>query len=235
MVVREHIEAELPAVDGGMSLQTLIFKKCLERFPKIHTGENDRNIPYFSCLYKRGDLKKFIKRAESARIENICFRRERERRFAREKIIKRKRIGDVWIQHLFMGQLDIESDRMAARLLCALVGGFHDTGTAAGNDCITQFGDLECEFVRVFVVLVRRCETCRSIHSHRFGVFFNELETAVEFICNTRGPVIFYRMDELLARVRITGELNFGNIDTDKRSRRRDFLCHIFSDHMGPV
>src|SRR3989344_8956559 len=160
VVVREHIEAELPAVDGGMSLQTLIFKKCLERFPKIHTGENDRNIPYFSCLYKRGDLKKFIKRAESARIENICFRRERERRFAREKIIKRKRIGDVWIQHLFMGQLDIESDRMAARLLCALVGGFHDTGTAAGNDCITQFGDLECEFVRVFVVLVRRCETC---------------------------------------------------------------------------
>lgn len=41
---------------------------------------------------------------------------------------------DVVVGCLLVGKLDVEADGETACLLCAFVGGFHDAGTASGDD-----------------------------------------------------------------------------------------------------
>ena len=85
-------------------------------------------------LHERDDFEKFVERAESAGHEDEAEAVFREADLARKKIMEMQRQVDKAIAGLLVRQFDVEADGFAAALGRALVRGFHDARSAAGDD-----------------------------------------------------------------------------------------------------
>src|SRR5208337_3289955 len=91
-------------------------------------------LRHLACLRKCHHFPKFIHSAKTAGEYDERFGDLREPQFAHEEIVKiEAELGaDVRVRKLFVRQLDGQADGFASSFVSAAIGGFHDSGSAAG-------------------------------------------------------------------------------------------------------
>ena len=90
----------------------------------------------FSVCVEGEDFEHLVERAEAAGKDHQRLGQIGEPILAHEEVVELEveRGRDVGVRRLLEGQLDVESDGLAAGLVGAAVGGLHDAGAAAGGD-----------------------------------------------------------------------------------------------------
>ena len=120
-----------------------------DRAPLRHRLEVEHLVPVLAAveddadllrqlvgLREREDLEQLVAGAEAAGKDHQRLRQVREPELAHEEVVELEvqPVGDVRVGALLERQPDVEPDGLAAGLVRAAVGGFHDAGAAAGRD-----------------------------------------------------------------------------------------------------
>ena len=85
-------------------------------------------------LNESGRLEDLVQRAEPARHGDEGVRVFHQHQLSHEEVPERDPLVEIGVGLLFLRQLDVAADGVAARLLGSAVGRLHDSGTAAGHD-----------------------------------------------------------------------------------------------------
>ena len=105
-----------------------------DRIPVLGAVQNDLNLLLeLLRLHQRQDLEHLVERPESAREDHQRLGQIRKPELAHEEVVELEvqPVGDEAVRALLEGQADVQSDRLAAGLVGAAVGGLHDAGAAA--------------------------------------------------------------------------------------------------------
>ena len=142
------------------------FHPFYQSFPMTPAEQDQRELGNALGLHERQHFKEFVQCAKTAGHEDKPEAVFYKGNFAGEEIMKLD--GDIGkaIARLLMGQFDVQSDRFAAGLRRAFVGGFHDAGAAAGNDGEIMLGQALGNRGRRLIILVRRLGAGRSKDRH---------------------------------------------------------------------
>src|ERR1700761_4457578 len=116
------------------------------RFPVGRTVENDRDL--LGQLFGLGegkDFEGFVERAEAARKDHQRFGKVGEPVLAHEEVVELEveRRRDVGVGQLLKWQLDVEPNSLAAGLVRAAVGRFHNSRAPTGGDDETALATLQ--------------------------------------------------------------------------------------------
>ena len=118
------------------------------RFQYLGAVEDDLDLLVeLLRLHQRENLEHLVERAEAAWKNDERLRHVRKPELPHEEVVelKMEAVGDVGIWPLLEGQLDVEADRLATRLLRAPIRSFHDAWAATRRDDETMVGRSEAE------------------------------------------------------------------------------------------
>lgn len=150
-VVGDEEAAEVFGGDGGVAFEEGVAHEVDEWEPEGAAHEDDGVFGDFLGLDEGHGLEELVHGAESAGEADEADGVLDEHDFAAEEIAEFEGAGLVAIGELFEGKGDVEADAGAAGFEGALVGGLHDSGSAAGDDGEAAFdeacADLLCEGV----------------------------------------------------------------------------------------
>ena len=124
--------------------------------PKTGAEAEYRHLGHFALLHEDSDFGEFIHGAETAGEKDVNLGRHRQHNLAGEEVAKLESVGEVRIGMLLVREGDVETDTLAAVFVSAVVGGFHNTGTAASDSSMAVLGELLAQFTSleaVFMVL----------------------------------------------------------------------------------
>ncbi len=102
--------------------------------PELAADEDHRHAARFAGLHQRQRFHQLVHGAETARHHDVSAGKLHEHHLAREEMVEG--LADVLVRVivLLVRQLDVQADAGRLAVKSALVGRFHDAGTAAGND-----------------------------------------------------------------------------------------------------
>src|SRR5205809_6281779 len=102
--------------------------------PVLGPIEDDRKVLDLARLGKGQRLEELVEGAQTAGKDDEAASVFDEHVLADEEVAELDAEGDVVVELLLVGQLDVAADRQPAGLLAPAVDGFHDPRAAAGDD-----------------------------------------------------------------------------------------------------
>ena len=105
-------------------------------------------------LDQRKGLKEFVHGAISARKDDDGGRVFQEHDLPAEKMAEAQKHFHILVCDLLEWQLDVEPDGISLRLVCPLVGSFHDTASAAGDHSVSVFNGNAGDLFGQYIVLI---------------------------------------------------------------------------------
>ena len=112
-------------------------RKIQDLIPVFAAVQDDREfLRQLVGLRERQNFEELVARPEPARKNHHRRRQVREPELPHEEVMEFEvqTVGDVFVRALFVRQPDIQADRLAAGLVRAAIGGFHDARPAARRD-----------------------------------------------------------------------------------------------------
>ena len=147
-------------------------------------------------------LEELIQGAETSRHHDEALGIAGEDGLAGEEILEIDAFVPVYVRvaALLHREHDVQTHALSATSGCSFVAGFHDAGTAAGNDTESTLGKLVCDFLSHYVIFVIRAGTCGAENSHArangrhfliaVGEFAHYLENGPGIFCLGFAPIL---------------------------------------------
>ncbi len=143
-IVGDAIDFTIRGVDGFHALH-FSSEEAIERLPERFTNEIHRHLGHFAFLHKNENFGEFIECAKTAWEEDVDFGAHGKHNFASEEIMKLHFVGNIGVDMLLVGELNVETNAATAGFIGAFVSGFHDTRATTGNDGMAILGELVAE------------------------------------------------------------------------------------------
>jgi len=132
-IVRDGEQLEVVRADVALA-EHVVADPVDHLAPVVGAHEDDRELDDLPGLDERERLPELVHRAEPAREHDEPAGVADEHDLAREEVVELERDVAVGVGALLKGELDVETDRMGARLLRPPVGGLHESRAAARDD-----------------------------------------------------------------------------------------------------
>lgn len=138
--VGEDKAVEVFGVDGSHGNEA-VEEEIHEGLVVFDAHEDAGVVADLSGLDEGCDFEKFVEGAESAGEGDERIGVLGEHDFPHEEVTEFDEGIEVGVGLLFVGQLDVATDGVAADVFCAAIGGFHEAGPAASHDSEAFAGD----------------------------------------------------------------------------------------------
>ena len=169
-VVCNAVNAAVALGDGVHLALHFFIEILVERLPEGFTDEEHRHFWHFAFLHEDEDFGKFVQGAKAAREEDVNFAGHGEHDFAGEEVVEFHFVGDVRVDVLLVGELNVEADAAAAGFVAAFVGGLHDARAATSDDWMAVLSEKEAEFGGEFAVFAVLLEASGAENADALGV-----------------------------------------------------------------
>ena len=137
----------------------------------------------------KGDrFEQLVKSPEPARQDYECDRVLHEHHFSYEEIAKIEKLVRVNVRFLLQRQLDIQPDGSRGRFRSALVCGFHNAGSASGNNGVAVAPEQCRDGLSPFIGKTSRQGTGGAEHCHSRRNLAEHLEAFDEFSHDAKDP-----------------------------------------------
>jgi len=178
-------------------------KPVHQSLPEFGAEKHDGKRSDALGLNEHQRLGQFVQRAVAAGHGHVGRGIFDEHELANEEVAVVAADRQVFVRLLFQGQVDVQTDRGALGLQGALVGRFHESRAAAGDDRKARLDEEVGQLGRVFVERVFRLGAGRTENGHGRADVPEFLEAVHDFGHDLKKPPGFGHgqvVDEVLAR-----------------------------------
>jgi len=188
-IVRDGEQVEVVRADVALA-EHVVADPVDHLAPVVGAHEDDRELDDLPGLDQRERLEELVHRAEPAREHDEAAGVANEHDLAGEEVVELECDVAVGVGALFEGQLDVEPNRMGARILRPAVGGLHESRATARDDRHAVLADGAGGLARELVVGVVRLRARRAEEAGGRADVGECLETPPKLVADALDPVL---------------------------------------------
>src|SRR2546430_5446006 len=186
-VVCERHEVQVIGRDRT-GTEHMVLQPIEQALPVGRAEQHDRKVLDLAGLGQRQRFEQLVQRAEAAWKDHEAACVFHEHVLAHEEVAKLDAEVDIFVQRLFVGKLDVATDRQPARLVASAVDRFHDPGTAAGDHRKTAVRQGRAELSARDVVRIVGVRPCGAENGDRGTDLVEGVKTFDELGQDARAP-----------------------------------------------